>query len=269
MNNIFLKNVLLKTLTDNRLTILWWSIGITLFNLLVMGFYPSFGDNTQYLDLVKQMPPALVKGFIGEVGLGPATYLNGKLYLMILPFIFIIFNILFGSQTLADEEKKGTLDLVLSTQIPRWRLVLEKFLALIVLNIILGFVSFISVMGGAVAVNATLNAGHVLAISLSLTALGILFGSLAMGIAAICGNKQISLGLAGAVAVATYMLNALAPLSTQYAHLQKLSPFYYYLEHNPLVNGLKFGDFSVLIICAIVFIIIGLFVFQKRDLVTN
>lgn len=269
MTNIFLKNVLLKTLSDNRLSILWWSIGIILFNLMVMAFYPSFSDNAQYVGLIKSLPTELVKVFLGSLGSGPEVYLNGKLYFMILPFIFLVFNMLFGSETIANEEKSGQLDLVLSTPIPRWKLLLEKFGAMIALNIILGFVSFISVWLGAIAVSASLNIWYVLAVSISLTGFGIFFGALAIGISAATGNKQISLGITGGFGVAAYMLNALAPLSAKYVHYQKLSPFYYYIEHDPLVNGLSIGDFLVLIIFAIIFIIIGLVVFQRRDLLTN
>lgn len=269
MNNIFLSNVLLKILNDNRLSILWWSIGIILFNLMVMAFYPSFGDNASYSQLVNSLPPDLVKVFLGSLGSGPEVYLDGKLYFMILPFMFLAFNMLFGSDTIATEEKNGLLDLVLSTPIPRWKLLLEKFGAMIALNIILGFVSFISVWLGAIAVDASLNTWHILAVSVSLTGLGIFFGGLAIGISAVTGNKQISLGITGAVGVVAYLLNALAPLSTDYSHYQKLSPFYYYINHDPLVKGLNIGDFSVLIIFAIIFLIIGLIIFQRRDLVTN
>ena len=269
MNNIFLSNVLLKTISDNRLSILWWSIGIALFNLMVMGFYPSFGQNADYSQLLHSLSPEMVKVFLGSLSNTPAAYLDGKLYFMILPFIFLAFNALFGSATIAEEEKSGLLDLQLSTQIPRWRLLLEKFGAMVLLNIILGFVSFISVWIGAIAVNASLNMWHVFDVSLSLVAFGMFFGGLAIGISAITGNKQISLGITGGFGFASYLLNALAPLSAKYAHLQKLSPFYYYIEHDPLVHGLKIGDFSVLIIFAIIFLIIGLIFFQRRDLVTN
>jgi len=269
MNNIFLKNVLLKTISDNRSSVLWWSIGIILFNLMVMGFYPSFGHNASYTQLLHSMSPEMIKVFLGSLSNTPAAYLDGKLYFMILPFIFLAFNALFGSATIVEEEKSGLLDLQLSTQIPRWRILLEKFGAMILLNLILGFVSFVSVWLGAVIVSADLNMWHVFDVSLSLVGFGIFFGGLAIGISAVTGSKQISLGITGGLGFASYLLNALAPLSAKYAHLQKLSPFYYYIEHDPLVHGLKVGDFSVLIIFAIIFLIIGLIFFQKRDLVTN
>jgi len=269
MDNIFLRNVFLKTLNDNRFSLLWWSIGIILFNLMVVAFYPSFGNNVGYEQLLQSLPPDLVKVFLGGFDTGPEVYLNGNLYFLVLPFIFLAFNMFFGSETIAKEEKTGSLDLVLSAPISRWKLLLEKFGAMIVLNIILGFASFISVYLGAIAINTTLNTWNVLSVSISLIGLGIFFGGLAISISAITGNRQASLGITGAVGVGAYLLNSLAPLSSNYSLYQKFSPFYYYINNDPLLNGLKIEDFSVLIIFAIIFLVIGLIIFQRRDLVTN
>lgn len=268
MNNIFLKNVFLKDLMDSRMTAIWWSLAIIIFNLMVMGFYPSFANNTYYSHLLQTLPPALSKVFLGNIdGIsGPLTYLDGKLFALVLPFVFLFFNMFNSSEAIALEEKNGSLDLLLSTPIQRWKLLLEKFAAMIIMNLILGIFSYLSIIAGGILVNASLNPWHIWDVSLSLIGLGIFFGSLAVSLSAITGNRQISLGITGAVGIGTYMLNALAPLSTNLVNYQKLSPFYYYSNNVPIVNGIDWGNFSVLIMVSLIFLILGMMVFQKRDI---
>lgn len=270
MNNIFLKNVFLKTLKDNKFSLLAWSVGIILYILMIMSFYQSLGNTADYTQLVSSFSPEMLKMFMMEGGANSkVSFLNGELYSLMIPFFFLIFNVLFASGTIATEEKNGILDLVLSTQIPRWKLLLEKFGAMLVFNLILGLMSFLGIWIGTIAFNVSLDMWNFAAISLSLTGFGIFFGSLGICTSAIFGNKQLSLGITGGFGVLAYILHTMALLSTDYANIQKISPFYYYINSNPLINGLNVGDFSVLIISAIVFLIIGLLIFQRRDLVTN
>jgi ABC-2 type transport system permease protein len=270
MNNIFLKNVLLKTLNDNRFQVLAWSIGILLYILMIMSFYQSLGDSTDYAELIATFSPEIMKMFMMDtIAYGPISFLNGQLYSLMLPLFFIIFNTLFASGAIATEEKKGQLDLILSTPIPRWKFLLEKFVAMLIFNLILGFISFLGIWLGAIVVDASLNMWHVAAVSISLIGLGIFFGGLGICASGVTGNKQISLGITGGFGVLSYMLHTMALLSTDYTSYQRISPFYYYINNNPLVNGLDIIDFSVLIISAIVFLIIALIIFQRRDLVTN
>jgi len=270
MNNIFLKNVFLKTIKDNKFQLLGWSIGIILYILMIMSFYKSLGNTADYTQLVSSFSPDMLKMFMMDSGSnGQLSFLNGELYSLMLPFFFLIFNTLFASGTIASDEKNGQLDLVLSTPIPRWRLLLEKYGAMIIFNLILGLVSFLGVWIGTIGFNLSLNMWNVAAISLSLTGFGIFFGALGICTSAVFGNKQISMGITGGFGVISYIAHTMALLSSDYTNFDKLSPFYYYINNNPLINGLDIGYFSVLIISAIVFLIIGLIVFQRRDLVTN
>jgi ABC-2 type transport system permease protein len=68
------------------------------------------------------------------------------------------------------------------------------------------------------------------------------------------------------VAVLGYFANNLAPQVPGLGWAQRLSPFYYYLEGQPLANGLRLADCAVLLGAAVVLAVLGLAGFQRRDL---
>jgi len=74
------------------------------------------------------------------------------------------------------------------------------------------------------------------------------------------------MGVAGALAVAAYFLNSLAPIVDVLEPYRKLSPFYYYIAADPLKNGLNLGHAAVLVGSTAVFFVASLLAFQRRDL---
>ncbi|MEN6574640.1 hypothetical protein, partial [Methanobacterium aggregans] len=60
-------NITVKTLGDKKYTILWWSIGVVLLNLVVVLFYPSVSSVPEYNQILQEMPPALLNLFAGNI----------------------------------------------------------------------------------------------------------------------------------------------------------------------------------------------------------
>jgi ABC-2 type transport system permease protein len=266
--NLFLSNIFFKTLKDKRFTLFWWSVGIIALDLMIMAFYPSIANNPQFNQILLTLPPTLSKAFMGNISdiTSVEGYLNSKLLFLMMPFIFLAFNMFLGSESIAREEKHWTLDLLLSTPITRWRVVGEKFASLVVLNVMLGLAVFLSLWAGVILVNVDINPWRLLDISISLMVLGTFFGALSMALSSATGRQQISAGVTGAVGVAAYLLNALAPEVKELADYQNLSVFYYYAENNPLVNGLEWWHVTVLVAFSLVLLFLGIAVFKRRDL---
>jgi ABC-2 type transport system permease protein len=263
------RNIFLKSLWDKRYSLVLWSAGVILFVLMVMLFYPSV-NTTDYDLLFQSIDPDLLKVFVGTITSfnSPEGYLNSQLFFMIMPFIFLAFSILLGSETLAREEKKGTLELLLSTPISRWRVVLEKFAALTVANIILGIILFLCLVASVWWVDMNIETIRLWDISLALILFGVFFGGLSLALTCIRGNRELSMGLAGGLGVLSYFLNALAPVVEELEPYRELSVFYYYIGNDPILNGLDWWHGSVLLISVLLLVAVGIMVFQRRDLGT-
>ena len=63
-----------------------------------------------------------------------------------------------------------------------------------------------------------------------------------------------------------YFVNALAPIIESLDSIKGLSLFYWYLEGNPIRNGLAVGDSLVLAAVALVLGLVSLVLFERRDL---
>lgn len=92
--------------------------------------------------------------------------------------MFLGFNLLLGSESIAREERRGTLDLILSNPLPRWRIVLEKFASIMLLNAVLGLAVLLSLVVGAWMVDMNISAWNLFDVSISLVVLEYFLGHL-------------------------------------------------------------------------------------------
>lgn len=263
-----LRNVFLKTLRDRRRALLFWGIGLAALAVFLMLFYPAVRDMTGISEYLEAFPEELLALFAGDIVdfTSPEGYLSSELFFLMVPALFLVFAIGFGSSTIAGEEERGTLDLLLSSPLPRWRVVAEKFGAMAVATLMLAFVLWLALTIGAVAVQIDITVGRLAEVCLSAMLLGLTFGALALAVSCVRGSRGLSMGVAGALGVSTYFLNALAPMIEWLEPFRKLSPFYYYIGADPLTNGLDMGHVAILVGLVAVFLIVALITFQRRDL---
>lgn len=262
-----LRNVFLKTLRDQRRSLLWWGIGVVALTSLTVAFYPAFSDAPDFDELFEQMPEALTKLFAGEFTdlTSPEGFLNSQLFFFVVPLMFVIFAVLGGSAAIAGEEGAGTLNLLLTSPTPRWRVVVHKFGAVAVATLVLALLMWVGLAVGAVVVGMDISLAGLAAASLSTALLAVAFGTFALALGCITGARGLSAGAASAVAIAAYFLNALAPLSDALTPLQRLSPFYYFIEADPLTNGLNPFHVGVLLGLTAAALGVALFTFERRD----
>ena len=120
-----------KTLREQRWALLGWSVRTGLhfaFPALFLPFHQPRPANV--LKVLDNLPP-FIRNLIGKNNFmaTPEGFLNLQPFSILAPLLFIIFAIGKGGDATAGEEERGTLDLLLSHPLPRWRLVLEKFAA--------------------------------------------------------------------------------------------------------------------------------------------
>lgn len=262
-----LGNVFLKSLWEQRRSLIWWGIGVASLMLITIFFYPSVSD-TPELNYLLGDEDSLVRVFVGNVSdmTSPEGYLNSQLYFVMVPLLILVFAIARGSGAIAAEEELGTLDLLLSNPLTRSQVLAQKFAAMIVALLGLTFVLWLSAVIGVVTVHMEISFLRVAEATLSAGMLGMVFGALSLMMGSATGRRGLSIGVASAVGVVTYFLYALAPLVDALEPLSKLSPFYYYIDGDPITNGLNFVHAAVLMGLTVVFLAVALITFERRDL---
>jgi ABC-2 type transport system permease protein len=263
-------NVFKKTIRDQRRALTGWAIGMAALVLLYASFYPSVKANAARLNEYIETLPEAMRNMIGGAGdfSSPTGYVQSEMFSIMGPLLLMILAIGAGARAIAGEEEAGTLDLLLANPIARRRVVGEKFWSMVAGTVGVGVVMWaaIAAFGPPFGVHVDLAKLGATVLSAVLLAIGFGAGALAMG----CwrGKRGLAIAVVTSVAVVTYLLNVLAPSVDAVRSLRTLSPFYYYIDNDPLRNGLDPAHALVLVSIAAIGWGSARFAFERRDLTT-
>ena len=264
-----LRNVFLKSLRDLRRSFAWWTVGLAGYVALIASVYPTVRDNPDLEKLVESYPEAL-KAFVAFGGqfdfTSAAGYLGSELFSFMMPALFLVAAVGHGAGTLAGEEERGTIDLLLSSPLSRTRVALEKLAAMCVELAALGVVLWLALWVGARAFSMEVSVAHLASATALLVVLALAYGAIAFMVAAATGRKTLAIGLTVALAVGAYLVNSLASLVEVLEPFQKATPFYHYAVADPLREGLDPWHTLFLIAVGAVAAAAGVLLFDRRDL---
>lgn len=262
-----LRDVTLKTFYDQRRGLLAWVAGLLLLVAMYVAIWPSIKGQPSLSDFLDQMPEAFRSLFAtsGADMSTPTGYVQIELLSFMGPLLLILYAVMAGAAAVAGEEDGHTLDLLLANPISRSRLVLEKAAAMV-----LGTLGLAAVLGVGLVVEGgvadmNLPVGGVAAAMLHMALLALVFGSLALAIGAAVGHAAVARAVPVVVAVVTYVVNGLGPQVSWLEPLQKLSPFYQYMGHDPLRNGVSVAGVAVATATIVVLVAVAVVGFRRRD----
>lgn len=262
-----LSSVFLKTLWDQRRSLMWWGIGMAAISLITMLFYPSLSQATELNDLISD-ENSLIRAFVGDIEdlTSPEGFLNSQLFFLMIPLLFIGFAITQGSAAIAGEEEKGTLDLLMSSPVSRRLVLVHKWAAMLATIVALAAATWVGLAVGAVVVDMDISLIKVAEATTSAVFLAMAFGTLALALGATTGRRAFSIGIASVAGFAAYLINALTPAVEALEPARFISPFHYYSGADPITNGLHLGHVGVLLLIAVVLYVLATFAFERRDL---
>jgi ABC-2 type transport system permease protein len=259
--------VFIRKLKDQRNAILGWGIALGAYALMMVLIFPSIGGMEELQDYLDAMPDVF-KAMIGDVDLtSPAGFLSGY-YFNYMPLLLAVFAVLAGAAAVGGEEKRGTMDLLISNPIPRWRMLTEKFAAFIVALAAIVLLTSILMGAGMVVtpeIRDGLDLGGLVEATVNIMPATLLFGAMAFLLSAALPGRIPSAVVAAGLLIASYLLNLLGEVSTALEPLQKINPFYYYGTAT-MVMGVDWGNMVLLLMASLVLFAIALFSFQRRDL---
>ncbi len=262
--------VFARTLRDNVPGIVAWGLGYALFIAIVTVLYPALQKNNTLLGIVNSL--GLLGAGRGTLKLSTVTSFPGYLSfeaLGLAPLILAIYVIPQALSIVSREEERGTLDLLLSTPLPRWRFLTEKVLAIAVSLIAVLVIMWVSLVVSVALVdevdlplvNAMAGIWSILPISLV-----ILLATLFISVSVRPGRA--SGGIAALFVIASYFARTLAEIIPGVAWLDaahQFSIFSYYRSILTLSEGFQPSYDSVLLILAAVLFVLSLVQFQRRD----
>jgi ABC-2 type transport system permease protein len=260
-----LRNVFTKTLWDTRQALVGWTIGITAVGVLYAAFFPAI-QTPEYAKAMESFAPEFMEALGFAAITTPAGYLGSTTFGLLGPILMILFGAWFGMKAVAGDEDGGRLDVLLAHPVSRWQLVAHRFGSLVVATTLISLVLFVALVAiSGPADFADLGAANLLAASIHLAALGVLFGGLALAVGAATASRPVATAVVAIVGVIGYFGNTLAAQIPELDALGRISPFRFYSGGRPLLNGFQPVDLGVLFLVAIVLVAAGAAVFNRRD----
>jgi ABC-2 type transport system permease protein len=184
-----------------------------------------------------------------------------------LPGLFLVYSIGHGARSLAGEEERGTLELLLVTPVSGARIVLDKALALAVSVVALGTVLFAATRIGSFIFGLGISAAAAASGALAMTLLGLEYGVLALTVGAVTGRRTTAIGIAAAAAAAAYVVYAAGLILPRFESWQPYSPIHQAFHNGPLGGGLQLS-YLWLLAGAVVLTIFALPALDGRDIST-
>jgi ABC-2 type transport system permease protein len=259
-----------QALRTGRRGLAIWATAFAALVALYAVIWPSVRGNTSWRNLFDTLPQTYRALFTasGTIDLStPAGYLGVELMGLLGPALIAAYAITAGSAGVAGEEDRGGLEVTLSAPISRTRLLAERFTALVIGVAVLAVAVGVALWAFSGVLGMGLGLGQITSAATALGTFGLFFGATALAVGAATGRPAIARGVAALAAVASYLINALAQITSALRPARPISPYYLVLGNEPLAHGLRIiGAVSVLAV-AVTLVIAGGVLFTRRDLV--
>jgi ABC-2 type transport system permease protein len=264
---VFMLNLLIHELRLRRGAIIGWGIGLALFAMLYMVVYA-------------QLPPEMTQINLADIPFYQAfgnmdmstfeSYLSSTLF-NFFPLLLGIYAIVNGTGTLAGEEDEGTLELLVAMPLPRWQLVLVKALAMAISLLLILLITAAGVWLSFASIQADIDtditAVDLLRMTLNSWPIIVVFMMISLFLGAFLPNRRTAAMVATVILVVSYLGNNLAPLVESLQPLQPLFPFYYYDGSvTAFTVGIETADVLMLLATAVVFLLLAVASFQRRNI---
>lgn len=257
---------LLKHELQSRIgAIIGWGIGLTLFGAMYIGIYPEMSEqlNTSGmadLEIYRAMGIDM-SGFAGYISSVVVQYI---------PLLLGIYAITTSTKTLAGEEDSGTLEMVLAMPLHRWQIVSMKALAITIAAVLiviiagLGDALVLNMISDSAAVDIT--AQQLFGVTLNAIPITLAFLMMGLFLGAYLPSRRSAALTLTLLFVGSYFAKLLLGTVESLESFQPLSLFYYFDTSAAIfTEGIKTGDILLLLGVALIFFVLALLSFQRRD----
>ncbi|HEY7858616.1 MAG TPA: ABC transporter permease subunit [Candidatus Nanopelagicales bacterium] len=243
-----------------------WAVSIVALMLLIVAFYPSVRDNPSLNDVYGNLTPSM-QALLGGSNLTSAIgYLNTQLFAFVLPVALLVFGLGRGAAAVAGEEEERTLDLLLAQPVARGSAYAQKSAALAIGLAVLTFAGWLPLVALNGPVRFNLPVDHLIAASLQAGLMCLGLSLAAQAIAAWTGRRTVGLAAAAGYAFASYIVYGLSGTVDWLAHLRPLTIWRWAQLNDPLSTGYGWREITVLTLTCAVCVVVGILLFQRRDL---
>ena len=256
-----------RGLLDRTRALIAWGVGVVAYIALLAATFPSLEGSDQFDELVEDYPSALKDLFgLSDISLstGPG-YMDTELFNLMLPLLVLVLAIGSGSRTVAGEEDAGRLELLLAYPLRRLNAVLAKGVAVAIEIAIVAAVAFLALAALDPLVGLDLSVERLAGGILGLGVHGVLYAWLAVAVGALRPGRTLAIAVPAGLAAVGYLINGLQELASWLEPFRFVSSFWW-IGQSPLSHGVEYGRYVVIAAAAVVVLVAGALLFERRDL---
>jgi ABC-2 type transport system permease protein len=256
--DIFVRTVSLRALRAEALGTVWWLVGLIAYASWTTLLARTAKDN---LNRILQGTPGMAQLFAGYNVNSDAGFVALVVFIY-LPIIIVLFAL-----TLAiswpSELDSGRMELGVSVPQSRWRIILERYVAVAVAALSAPLVMFLAVWASALIAGLSINAGTLAIAMIGLIPLELVTASVVFLLAGWLRTGAIAAIIGIAVGV-SYFADLLNPLLKLPDWLIGLSIFHQY--GSPLIENARWGAWLALTVIAAAVLAAAIIRFSRSDL---
>lgn len=262
--------VLLKTIKMRRVSIIIFALVAFGYAMLIGSFYPTLAESAEeFSQLLENYPEGFMAFFGGDIM--EFTTFEGFMSLEYYNFVWVFvvggLAISMATAAIAQENEKGTLELMLWQPISRTKFLSAKVIAMIIVLAVMTLVTVLGSFTAAASANVVLNQGAYWIWAVVGFLFMLTFGGISFLLSVIFNERGKANLIAIAFLIGSYLLNSLAEIIDKLKDFEFLSLFNYY---NPL-KILQTGEWPVqsIIIFVAVFvasIALSIYLFKKKNI---
>ncbi len=253
-----------KTIFTKRWMLLGWFAGMAALVAFTMAFYPSLSKS--FSETINNVPDSL-KAFIGNSE--NYTTVSGYADLQVFfqfSYIVLIAGVILFTGELAGEENDGTLQTLLAQPISRGKIYIHKLIGSMVVLFGICFSLAFGILITLPLIHGSMSISRLILSVLDEFLIVLLFSSIGYTLGAATGKRAISGAITGALAFTSLLITSLAESVKSLKPIDKFSPFHYFDKPGILLHGPRWSDMILLTVNSLVILVIGFFLFKKRDI---
>jgi ABC-2 type transport system permease protein len=255
---------------QTRVQALLWGLGLASMGFLVVLMIPDAKGLQQMKQLVETLPPLLIRAIGSGTDLDYVATPEGFIAIGFFGKTLLLlaaYPVITGLRVTVNEEHSGTLDILLSFPIARWRVLLEKFLAYALSILVITVLLFVGLWAGKTVTGINLDLGRIALTVLNTMPSMILILAFTIFIGSLMNNRRIAIAIATAFVLVSFMVDAIGQVAqgTFAEDLRALSFFRYYNSTHVMRYGLVWSDLLLLLGLATALLAASFVVFQRRD----
>ncbi len=256
-----LVGVFTKTVRDRWKGMMIGAVTLALFLLFGMAVYRDI-DLTVYTDLPESI--RTVMNIPDGADVGSLAY--GVIYGLYGALVLAVLALLMGSASIAGEERRGTMGLLLGNPKSRTHVLVSKAMAMALVTGLAVLVLWGAGRAVPLILDVEIAGMDIEALVFHMFFNAIFYGLLATAISAWTGNGGLASGATAGVMVLSMFASGLLPVIEGLENVAKAFPWYYFDGSQPVVNGIEWGHIGVLLAASVVFILVAVIGVNRRDL---